>query len=232
MGDPLTIANLENYLDLITQYKLKVYFVTSGFLVDKSNYKMLTHSAIKQVSFSCNSFNANNHTKTLKNYLDPLLDFVEFNNRKVFINFRLWNLDKEQLSKQFNKQIIDYISTRFDLKKINNFYQIAPKTRIVFDELFEWPNINNSIVSTNGFCHALSAQLGILNDGTVVPCCLDYTGNIRLGNIFETSLNDILKSNRSVAIKNGFAHNKIVEDLCQKCSYRTRFDKSKNSQPS
>jgi radical SAM protein with 4Fe4S-binding SPASM domain len=68
--------------------------------------------------------------------------------------------------------------------------------------------------------------MGVLVDGTVVPCCLDSEGNISLGNIFEKSLKEILESKRSTNIYDGFSKRKAVEDLCKKCGYATRFKKS------
>ena len=62
-------------------------------------------------------------------------------------------------------------------------------------------------------------MLGILADGTVVPCCLDGDGIISLGNIFKESLEDILKSERFLNLKNGFLGGRISEDLCRKCSF-------------
>lgn len=224
MGDPLILKNLKDYLDLISKYNLKVFFVTAGHLVDKSNYSLLTHAAIKQVNFSINSFDANVQKSSLENYLDNLLDFALFANGKIFINFRLWNLTDDSKSDGFNSRVIDIISARFNITKENSYIQVAPKTRIVFDKLFEWPSINKPQIRTMGSCHGIINQLGILNNGTVVPCCLDFEGVINLGNIFKSSLKEILNTPRSHEIRNGFKSNKLTEKLCQSCGFATRFD--------
>ena len=59
----------------------------------------------------------------------------------------------------------------------------------------------------------------------MVRCCLDQNACINLGNTNTTQISDILNSNRVKAIQNGFRKNIVVEELCQKCEYRTRFDK-------
>ena len=84
--------------------------------------------------------------------------------------------------------------------------------------------INNEIFSEYGTCKGAKRQLAILVDGTVVPCCLDNDGIINLGNIFKSSIEDILNSDRYKNIVNGFNNNKLVEDLCKKCGYRNRFN--------
>lgn len=228
MGDPLMASDLNSYLDLIDSYKLKVFLVTAGHLVDRKNFDLMLHNSIKQVSFSINSFNANPQKISLEEYLDPLLDFVEYAKAKIFINFRLWNLDDSNTNEKFNSSVLDLIGRRFDIEKRSDFYQVAPKTRVVFDRLFEWASLDREIISTKGYCHGATNQLGILNDGTVVPCCLDYTGSINLGNILNSPLEKILKSSRSVAIIDAFKNGELIEELCKRCDYRTRFDKKRS----
>ena len=72
---------------------------------------------------------------------------------------------------------------------------------------------------TKTFCYALRNQIGILADGTVVPCCLDHGGNLSLGNLFEQSLDHILSSPRALTIYRGFINHMAVEPLCQHCGY-------------
>ena len=56
-----------------------------------------------------------------------------------------------------------------------------------------------------------------------MPCCLDKEAVINLGSIFETSLESILNSTRAQNIVQGFHRNQAVEPLCQKCTYKQRF---------
>ena len=84
---------------------------------------------------------------------------------------------------------------------------------------FDWPDENSDVCSTTHSCYGLRDQIGILSDGSVVPCCLDADGAITLGNVFETSLDDILTSPRAVALKRSFETRQITEKLCQRCGY-------------
>ena len=65
--------------------------------------------------------------------------------------------------------------------------------------------------------------MGVLVDGTVVPCCLDNEGTIALGNILETPLQDILDGERARALFEGFSRRRAVEPLCRKCGYARRY---------
>ena len=67
------------------------------------------------------------------------------------------------------------------------------------------------------FCKALHKQIGILSDGSLVPCCMDHDGDITLGNLFTQSLDEILESPRAKAMTEGFRHHRATESLCQNC---------------
>ena len=75
------------------------------------------------------------------------------------------------------------------------------------------------------FCYGLRDQIGVLCDGTVVPCCLDHEGDLALGNLMETPLDVILESPRAKAMFDGFAAGRAAEELCRKCGYARRFQK-------
>ena len=93
-----------------------------------------------------------------------------------------------------------------------------------FDDYFKWPSLDNEFISDKGKCYGLDSHFGILSNGNVVPCCLDNDCIINLGNIKKDKIENILKSKRVLDIQQGFKQKKIVEELCQKCDYRRRFD--------
>ena len=90
---------------------------------------------------------------------------------------------------------------------------------------FDWPSLESPLLSDSGFCYGLRDQVGVLCDGTVVPCCLDSDGNIPLGNIYENTLDEILNSPRAKAMYDGFTRRRAVESLCRKCGYAKRFSR-------
>ena len=100
--------------------------------------------------------------------------------------------------------------------------RLASKIILNFDNYFEWPSLKSTHES-DAPCYGLKSHIGILADGTVVPCCLDGEGVINLGNLHESSLEEVLYSERAKAMIEGFAHGKAVEELCRKCSYKERF---------
>ena len=236
VGDPLVLKNLNEYLDISLKHGLKVNLVTTANNMDKSFYNTLMHKAIRQINFSINSYNANSHKKSLQEYLEPILEFTKYaieNKQHFFINFRIWNLDESKSAKDFNNKVFNYLQEYFNVDlNIDLIYKEKPKNiklnRMVFinfDEYFKWPSLDNDFVSTTGTCYGLNSHFAILSSGKVAPCCLDKDATINLGDINKTSIKDILSSQKVLDIKQGFKDGKLVEELCQKCEYRTRFNK-------
>ena len=137
----------------------------------------------------------------------------------TIIRYKLWNQTKSS-----NKEILEYLEKVYNVKLVNEPYERDKKLKenvfLSIKTPFEWPDINKEKENENGTCYGLKAQIAILVDGTVVPCCVDNNGDIPLGNIFKESLESILNSKRAQNILQGFKDNKCVEKLCKKCEYR------------
>jgi len=230
-GDPLTLSNLQLYLDIALKYNFKVHITTTGYYLKKFDLTIFLHKAIKQINFSLNSYNKNEMKMSLAEYLDPMFQLCDLkltNKVHSFINFRLWNLDDTNSESKFNTDIFTALSNKFniDLSEIdyNRPKRIENQILIDFDKYFEWPELKDT-EETNGYCHGLSAQIAILSNGTVVPCCLDSFGVIDLGDLHKSTLKEILFSQKSLDIVNGFKNNIAVEELCKKCTFKNRFTK-------
>lgn len=103
-------------------------------------------------------------------------------------------------------------------------YRLCENIYLEFDRKFEWPEAKAepSVSSDQAekkqlYCKALIKQIGVLADGSLVPCCLDHDGDIILGNLLHQSLEEILSSPRAQAMIEGFLHHKATEALCQNC---------------
>lgn len=233
MGDPMVLSNLSDYLDCAHAFGFKVMITTSGFYLEESRRSALFHPSIRQVNLSLNSFNKNSVARSFETYLEPILAFCDEKiDRKsdFFINLRLWNLDEIQSESNFNRELFGVLEDHFGLVSIvemvngeRQSIRLASKILLHFDRYFQWPSLNNPIAG-DGYCHGLSKQIAILADGRVVPCCLDGEGIIELGNLHGTNLGKILTSKHSLEMIEGFQKGLAIEELCQKCSYKDRFN--------
>ena len=132
---------------------------------------------------------------------------------------RLWN---EGGYNQRNDAILQQIAQQLPQPwtERKDGWKLTDNLYIEKDEMFEWPDSERQKLKEEGvFCYALRNQIGVLADGTVVPCCLDHAGELKLGNLFDQSLQEILASPRARTIYQGFTHHTAVEPLCQRCGY-------------
>lgn len=236
MGEPLLHENIEYFLKESKEKGLHVNLTTNGTLLNKVGDKIINSNAVRQVNISLHSFEANKKTVELEEYLNNVTDFIikARENSNIICAIRLWNMDSEDLrgENNLNKEILKIIEENLGLEfslseKLQESNKIKLKDKVYLNmaEKFQWPDIKIDTLGENVFCYGLRNQIGILADGTVVPCCLDSDGNLELGNVFEKTLEDILNGERATNIYNGFSRRVAVESLCQKCGYATRFKK-------
>ncbi len=233
VGDPLTLTNLQEYLDILQQHKMKAVLTSSGYYLKKHNYQTLFHSAVKQINISLNSYNKNDTSLTFEQYLNPILKLCDEkmkHKNEIFINLRLWNLNESMSEKNYNEKLFDIFSRHFGIildrdkimKEKPKTIRLDRKILLHFDHYFEWPSLDNPYYG-DGKCQGLDSHIAILASGKVVPCCLDCDGIITLGDLQQHSLKEILSTDRTLAMVKGFRENRAVEKLCQHCSYKDRF---------
>jgi len=236
VGDPLTQSNLHEYLDIIHKYGLKAMLTTSGYFLKKHTFDTLFHPCVKQINISLNSFNKNDTVLTFEQYITPVLALCKAKlqrEEELFINLRVWNLDEMMSERSFNEILFFKLNDAFDVKlELDTIYEerpksirLASKVLVHFDNYFEWPSLNNKNYG-HGTCQGLRSHIAILASGKVVPCCLDCDGIIELGDLHEQSLGNIVSNKRTIEMLEGFNKGKAVEELCQKCSYKERFNLS------
>lgn len=201
-GEPTLHPDFDKFVKYAYYEGFKINLTTNGTML----YKHLPITQyLRQINISLHATNNKRIVDTAKNINDTI------------INFRIWN-------KSENIDAIHLLESYFDVKipDTKNF-TLSKKHFLSQEELFEWPNITNKEFSNVGYCHALSSQIAILVDGTVVPCCLDNDGIVNLGNIFSENLENILNSPKVATIISGFQNRLPTEELCQKCTYKDRF---------
>lgn len=233
-GEPLLHPEIDKFLDLSFEKGFKVNITTNGTLIGRVKDKLISKPALRQVNFSLHSFYGNEGYDK-EEYMKQILLFTrEARERsEVIISFRLWNLEHEgavDSEKKRNHELIEIIEKEFGLDgQLEEAdigvrgIKIAEKVYLNQDYAFKWPDLNEEEDDGAGFCLGLRDQVAILVDGTVVPCCLDGEGIINLGNVNKDDFLDIIQSERSKSIYDGFSIRYAVEELCRKCGYRKRF---------
>lgn len=228
-GEPLLHPELERFLDICRDEEIRVNITTNGTLLSKQQALLLSHKAIRQVNISLHSFGGKQEAEE---YLSQVLSFAAAaNDRGIYVVLRLWNLDKDgntspqsmELMKRIER-VFNYQMPLIESMKDRGSVKISHHSFIGWEQEFTWPSLDNPFVSEDGYCYGLRHQIAILVDGTVVPCCLDSEAEAPLGNIFEKPFDEIIFSNKAKAIRHGFENKKATNPLCQRCTFRTKFD--------
>ena len=221
-GEPLLHPELEAIMQICAELKFKVSITTNGTLLTKQRDMLLNSPALYKVSISLHSFEANTVAFSLDDYINSACEFAKSCSEKnIICSLRLWNTNGLDT---LNGKILDIIKKYFpcEWKENHRGFTLENKVFLEKAEKFDWPDINGAPRNVH-FCMGGRDQLGVLADGTVVPCCLDSEGNIPLGNIFTEELSDILSSDRYKNFFDGFSHGKPNEDLCKKCGYAEKM---------
>lgn len=222
MGEPLCHPNLENYLTLAGKYGFKVILTTNGTLLQKQQSILLASEALHKLNISLHAFEANDLTLPFEDYLQQCFTFGKAAEGKKLVVFRLWN---QGGAEKRNHEILSALESFFPKPWIQERkgIRIGSRVYLEYGDKFDWPDLNAEDQGDHVFCYALRDQIGILCDGTVVPCCLDHDGDLALGNLLESDLEEILTSDRAIAIYQGFQQRFAAEELCRKCGYARRF---------
>ena len=214
MGEPLLHPLLPEFIAMATEQGFYSMITTNGTLLSKRGQELLKAAPYK-VSVSLHSFEKGEEAAH-REYLRQVAEFAEkAAARGTIICLRLWNRGHETGSPEMLlRQLLPG-----DWQENTRGYRVRDKLFLEWGDRFGWPDKNNDIQQGKPVCYGMRNQFGILSDGTVVPCCLDSEGSIALGNVFTTSLAEILASPRAAAIADGFQKGIAVEELCHRCPY-------------
>lgn len=209
MGEPLMHPQINEVIDMASS-NFQINITTNGYLIQR--IKDNTH--IRQLNISLHSFD-DCYDRKLDDYLNDIFSSVEkLYEHGTIINYRLWvhNKNAEEILHKLSQYYGTCITGKESVKIKDRMYLDIAKE-------FVWPSLSNDISEEHGTCLGLKDHIGILVDGTVVPCCLDSAGVISLGNLQTEDVEDILKKDRTQNILQGFACGKKVESLCKKCNF-------------
>jgi len=209
LGEPLLHPHINEFIDLAS----KDYYInitTNGYLIKR----IKDNKNIRQINISLHSYDERYHLD-LETYINNIFDSIDTLKKQTYISLRFWTKSK------YINEILGFINKKYHLdlniSNIKNNITLEENVFLSTNEEFIWPDLENEYYDEIGTCLALKDHIGILVDGTIVPCCLDSKGYIDLGNIYKEDLNDVQRKDRYIQMINGFKQNKKVEFLCKKC---------------
>ena len=218
MGEPMLHEHLSTFINIAREKGFIPVLTTNGTLLAKG-LSCLPHKI--QISLHSKEGNDLPTNVSMSDYIKEVMEFsVSAAQSGTIVVLRLWNQGGFDSK---NEEVLDLISQHIAKESWTQRYdgwKLTEKIYVEYDQMFEWPEEDREAYDVEEvFCYALRNQVGILVDGTVVPCCLDHEGTIRLGNLYENTLEEILNSPRAKSLYEGFSRHQTKEPLCQRCEY-------------
>lgn len=237
LGEPTLHPQFVNYLGLLSETNLKLNLTTNGTTIAKMGDVLLQSKCIRQINISTHAYAELSCDKAEEN-LENVLQFCKKALQvrpELYINLRLWNVGDAK-SDPWNAQMLAEINKTFGTGlELGHFcsrhksFLVKERLYLHQDSRFEWPTMPKQTQNANGSgypkgaCRALDTHVGILSNGKVVACCLDYQGNIELGDIRKQSLQQILEGEVAQNLKEGFLAHELRHEQCQSCNFCKRF---------
>ena len=222
MGEPLLHPLLGRFLEIAGEMGFRVILTTNGTLLPEKQEVLLSAPALYKINLSLQSFEAN-EGGILIDYVNQCAAFAARAAAAGKIcELRLWNRGGRE---SLNGEIVRLLEERFPppWEASPRSVKLGERVFLAEDEIFDWPDPGAPDRGESCFCYGLRDQIGVLVDGTVVPCCLDHNGDLPLGKLFEQELEEIMSTDKARRIQEGFSQRKSIEDLCRRCGYARRF---------
>lgn len=221
MGEPLTHPLLPEFIAMAKEQGYRSIITTNGTLLEERGEALLS-AGLHKVNLSIHSF----EDGTEDSHRAYLLSCCRFATKAakegVIVVFRLWNQGSDEGKNLTAEAVLrSYFSDPWVIE--HRGIRLSDRIYLEYGKQFSWPDLSCEDMGSDVYCYGLKDQIGVLSDGTVVPCCLDHNGVLALGNILEQPLDEMLASPRAEAIRSGFQKRKATEELCRKCGYARRF---------
>lgn len=207
-GEPLLHSQLNDILDICQKNNLKVVITTNSSLLTKK--ENILNEIVHQINVSL-------HSECIKD-LNALAETCDRLSDNMYINYRIWISNNGV----YDEEVMNFLKNRYHFDEMPENCKLAKNIYLSLDEEFRWPTLEDE-EETDSYCLGTINQIGILADGTVVPCCLDGNGDASFGNVFDKSLAEILESEEFIKTNQSFKNNKAYLDLCKKCRFKDRF---------
>ncbi|MHB0879128.1 MAG: SPASM domain-containing protein [Anaerolineae bacterium] len=98
--------------------------------------------------------------------------------------------------------------------------RLHPKVSVFAQPVVDWGNAftgRRIIPARLGYCGYALKGVGVLSNGTVTICCVDYDGNTSLGNLKTASLGSLLSWEPANAVRRGLRQGRLVHPYCRHC---------------
>lgn len=91
------------------------------------------------------------------------------------------------------------------------------ETRVLGDWVHRGLTDDRVVGATVGACEGLKTHFGILSNGDLVFCCVDYDGKTKFGNIKDITIKNAFELSNVQDVLNGFKKFQVKHPYCKRC---------------
>ena len=223
LGEPLSNVLISKYFLIAEKHNKKIRITTNGTLLKAKKEELLAANSLDRINISLQAWKYLDKEKVTE-YLNDLVNFIKekrIRRPKLTVSLRFWNDKENKEIINFNNYLIQELEQKLEIKLDNNHPE--PYLLVSNEDEFTWPELDHEVNNEFSSCLGGKSQLGILLNGDVVLCCLDYNGHTKIGNIYNNTLEEILNGDLFQKHLKSLENKEYYFDLCKKCTFRNRF---------
>lgn len=210
LGEPLMHNKIIDMINYTGERNIKPMIITNGILLTDKMINMLLDSKLHSIAFSIDGVNESYEKVRHIKYETIKKNIMNFLRKRNMVNKKIWVEIIMTVSKKNEEDIKN-------VQKEWGFYvdHITLQPEIIYNE-------NKR---TKRCKEIYRGNLIIFWDGTVVPCCVDFDGRIKIGNINEGKLIEIWNGSKIRTLRRSHIEGNFI-GLCGSCSeYTSQFVK-------
>lgn len=214
-GEPLAYPFLDQALEYVSQTlpNTPIHIYTNGYLLDSIKSSILLSNNVRQVHFSIDGvskevYEQHRRGLTYEKVIANVMDFLDRRHQhqekiatRVTFTMTPENQHEVEAFKLFWGNLVDVVDiVPCDGRGGQSRTLAMPEGRML-------P------------CLHLPYRAYILTDGSVVPCCKDWSGYTILGNVLETSLEAIWNSSEYIRLREDVSRGIFSNfEACRRCA--------------
>jgi radical SAM protein with 4Fe4S-binding SPASM domain len=210
-GEPFVFPRIWEWLDYMEAEEVRVHIYTNAELMDVG--RLLKYRNISCICCGINAASKETYDKVVRG---PNYEIVVENMKEL--------IKKAKIRQIFASMVV----VDENQHEVELFEKIWGKNTI-FGEFKNWGGARHCSIEKTGErvpCWALLNTMSILWDGRVVPCCLDYDGEIILGDANKQTLTEIWHQSQWMRKR----HKRLDFDIvpCKECNLNIRENRDQN----
>jgi radical SAM protein with 4Fe4S-binding SPASM domain len=175
-GEPFVFPRIWQWLDYMRDEKVRVHIYTNAEYMDVD--RLVEYPNISLICCSVNAATKKTHERVMRG---PNYDVVK---KKVK------DLIKKSKKARIYVSMVIIDENKHEVEKFKKMWG----NNAIFGEFKNWGGARHDKLEKTGKrvpCWALLNTMSILWDGRVVPCCMDYNGQLILGDVNKNTLTEI-----------------------------------------